>query len=215
MSEHEFEPVRGLPEVLPAGERMLWQGAPRWQSLAVQAFHVRKVAVYFALLAAFQAATALVDGGTARQALAASSWLVVLGAGAVAVLALLAKLSAQGTVYTLTDRRVVMRFGIALPMTVNLPFAAIDAAMAGRRPDGTCDIALSLGRGTRIGYLVNWPNVRPWRFTRPQPMLRALADGERVAALLGEALAAATQSQASTDGRDPGTAPARPLTVAA
>ena len=35
MSEHhddfDFEPVRGLPQVLPEGERLLWQGAPRWQ----------------------------------------------------------------------------------------------------------------------------------------------------------------------------------------
>jgi hypothetical protein len=215
VSEHEFEPVRGLPEELPAGERMLWQGAPRWQSLAVQAFHVRKVAVYFALLAAFQAAAALVDGGTAREALAASSWLVVLGVGAVSVLAVLARLAAGGTVYTLTNRRIVMRFGIALPMTVNLPFAAIDSAVLGRRPDGTSDIALALVRGTRIGYLVNWPNVRPWHYSRPEPMLRALPDGERVASMLGEALTAATQPQATRAGRESGASSGRPLTAAA
>ena len=38
MSKHhddfDFEPVRGLPQLLPKGERMLWQGAPRWQDLA-------------------------------------------------------------------------------------------------------------------------------------------------------------------------------------
>ena len=27
--DFDFEPVRGLPQVLPKGERMLWQGAPR------------------------------------------------------------------------------------------------------------------------------------------------------------------------------------------
>ena len=31
-----FEPVRGLPAVLPPGERMLWQGAPRWQDAEKQ-----------------------------------------------------------------------------------------------------------------------------------------------------------------------------------
>ena len=33
--------------------------------------------------------------------------------------------SARTTVYTITNRRVVMRFGIALPMTLNLPFTLI------------------------------------------------------------------------------------------
>jgi len=27
------EPVRGLPEKLPAGERILWQGMPDWHPL--------------------------------------------------------------------------------------------------------------------------------------------------------------------------------------
>lgn len=215
MSEHEFEPVRGLPELLPAGERMLWQGAPRWRSLAVQAFHVRKVAVYFALLAAFQAAAALVDGEAPAAALAASSWLVALGVIAVSTLVLLAWLAARGTVYTLTDRRVVMRFGIALPMTVNLPFSVVESAAAGRRSDGTADIALTLARGSRIGYLVNWPNVRPWHFSRPQPMLRALADGERVAALLADALATQTKPAAAASTPDASPAGPAPLTVAA
>ena len=215
MSEHEFEPVPGLPAELPTGERMLWQGAPRWRSLAVQAFHVRKVAVYFALLAVFQASAALVDGDTLGTALAASSWLVALGVFAVATLTLLAWLSARGTLYTLTDRRVVMRFGIALPMTVNLPFAVVESAATGRRGDGTTDIALTLARGSRIGYLVNWPNVRPWHFSRPQPMLRALADGERVATLLTDALATAAKPAAGATARNASAPETTPLTAAA
>ena len=63
MSKHhddfDFEPVRGLPQILPKGERMLWQGAPRWQDLAVHAFHARKVVWYFVALAAAQAAVRL------------------------------------------------------------------------------------------------------------------------------------------------------------
>lgn len=215
MSEHEFEPVRGLPAELPAGERMLWQGAPRWRSLAVQAFHVRKVAVYFALLAAFQAAAALADGEPLGAALAAPSWVLALGLVAISTLTLLARLAARGTVYTLTDRRIVMRFGIALPMTVNLPFAVVESAATGRRGDGTADIALTLARGSRIGYLVNWPNVRPWHFSRPQPMLRALADGERVATLLADALAAASRPATTAPARNATTPTPSPLTAAA
>ena len=215
MSEHEFEPVPGLPAELPAGERMLWQGAPRWQSLAVQAFHVRKVAVYFALLAAFQASAALADGESLGVALAAPSWVLALGLVAVSTLTLLAWLAARGTLYTLTDRRIVMRFGIALPMSVNLPFTVVGSAAAGRRGDGTADIALTLARGSRIGYLVNWPNVRPWHFSRPQPMLRALADGERVAGLLAEALAVASKSATTVPTGQASSPAPTPLTAAA
>ncbi|HBB55427.1 MAG TPA: phosphopantetheine adenylyltransferase, partial [Hyphomonadaceae bacterium] len=32
--EFDFEPVRGLPEALPAGEAILWQGAPSAWGLA-------------------------------------------------------------------------------------------------------------------------------------------------------------------------------------
>ena len=56
MENHDdfaFEPIRGLPDHLPKGERLLWQGAPDWRLLAIQAFHVRKVAIYFALIAAW------------------------------------------------------------------------------------------------------------------------------------------------------------------
>jgi hypothetical protein len=53
--EHEWEAAPGLPSDLPPGERVVWQGAPDWKRLAIHAFHVRKVALYFALMLAVQA----------------------------------------------------------------------------------------------------------------------------------------------------------------
>ena len=35
--EHGYEPQPGLPEELPAGEKVLWRGKPDWLTLAVQA----------------------------------------------------------------------------------------------------------------------------------------------------------------------------------
>ena len=52
--EHEWEAAPGLPSDLPPGERVVWQGAPDWKRLAIHAFHVRKVALYFALMLAVQ-----------------------------------------------------------------------------------------------------------------------------------------------------------------
>ena len=37
-AEHEFEAALGLPEPLPAGETILWQGAPSWTAMAKHVF---------------------------------------------------------------------------------------------------------------------------------------------------------------------------------
>lgn len=190
MSEHEFEPVRGLPETLPPGERLLWQGSPRWQSLAVSAFHARKVGLYFLALIALDAGASFAAGRPAGAVAASAAGLVVLALAAVGLLALLAWLTARSTVYSITTRRLVLRFGVALPMSINLPFSVIESASVRTHRDGSSDLPLVLMPGSRIGYLITWPHVRPWQFARPQPMLRAVPDGERVAALLGAGLAA-------------------------
>jgi hypothetical protein len=203
VNEHEFEPVRGLPEHLPEGERLLWQGAPRWQSIAVRAFHVRKVVVYFALLMAWDATTAMTAGESPLRALGGVAWLGVLGLLAAGVLSLLAWQAARSTLYTLTSRRIVMRFGIALPMSLNLPFSVVDSASLRVHADGTSDIPVAVVKGSRVGYLINWPHVRPWHLARPQPMLCGIADGERVADLLASSLSAALGGE-----RKPAPAPA-------
>ena len=67
MSEHDFEPIRGLPGDLPEGETILWQGAPNWLTLAEQAFHVRAVAAYFALMLLWRLTAGAVIGGVALR----------------------------------------------------------------------------------------------------------------------------------------------------
>lgn len=187
-SEFDSEPVEGLPERLPAGETMLWQGQPEWRSLALHAFHVRKIAVYFALLIAAQAAISLYNGTPVADTVRSASMLSAIGAAAVATAAFLAWLYARTTVYTITDSRIVMRYGAALPMALNLPFAEISAAAAAIRRDGTADIPLALESRSRVSWLHLWPHVRPWRISKPEPMLRSVPDGVRVARLLANAL---------------------------
>ena len=43
--------LRGLPGPLPAGERLLWQGAPTIAGLLVRVFHARLVIAWFGLCA--------------------------------------------------------------------------------------------------------------------------------------------------------------------
>jgi hypothetical protein len=189
--EFDGEPVRGLPERLPAGEAILWQGSPAWRSLARHLFHVRLVVLYFIVMMVWRFAASRADGMTEGEALIAAVLLIPVLLAALAILALLAWAISRTTVYTVTNRRVVMRFGVALPMSVNLPFAIIEAADVKRYGDGTGDIALSLKRSQRFSYLMGWPHVRPSRLLRPQPMLRSIPDLETAIDRLAKALKAA------------------------
>jgi len=194
--EFEVEPVPGLPERLPAGEVMLWQGAPDWRALARRAFHTRKVAVYFSILVLWRISSGFYDGQSALEVAAGAGLLAGLAAVAVGILSLLAWLHGRMTVFTITNRRVVMRFGVALSLAVNFPFRTGESADLKTYSDGTGDLPLSLNGPGQLGYLIMWPFARPWKFgTNAQPMLRAVPEAERVAEILAEALTASTQEQ--------------------
>lgn len=185
------EPLPGLPAVPPQGETILWQGRPEAGSVSRNVFHLRMIAIYFAVLAAWRIVTVIADGAPLADAAVTVAILAVLGAAAIVLFAVIARAIARTTVYTVTTKRVVMRIGVALPVTLNLPFSRIDGASLVRYADGSGSIALTLSPGERIAYAVLWPHVRPWQMRQPAPMLRCLADAPRVASILAEAFAAA------------------------
>jgi hypothetical protein len=190
VKEHDFEPVRGLPEHLPAGERMLWQGAPRWTALARSVFHLRIVAIYFVVLAVWRIAEDWSADSSAASALMGVLWILVLGLLAVGALAFLGWAMSRATVYTITNQRVVMRVGVALQVIMNLPFKQIRSADLKLYRDGTGDIPLLLAKTAHPSYIIFWPHVRPWHFSPPQPMLRTIPDAGKVAVILADALKA-------------------------
>lgn len=190
MNEYESEPVRGLPEHLPEGEAIVWQGAPAWRQLAVRAFHVRKIAAYFVLLAAIHVGLSIADGASLLGAMQGASWLVLLGAAAVALLGLLAWLYGRTTLYTMTNERLVMRFGVAIPMMINIPWEKIDAAGLSRYRGDNGDIVLTLTKGEKIAYWLLWPHAKPWHFAPVQPMLRCLDDVQEAAQCLSRVVGA-------------------------
>lgn len=191
MSTSRAEKIDGIYDPLPEGERVLWQGAPDWRRLAVTAFHVRKVSLYFGILLAWKIVADVYDGSPLAEAAAGSVWLAALAAAAVGLLALLAWLSARTSIYAVTNRRVFLRIGIALPIFVNLPFDGIDAASLRVDADGSGDIPLRLKGGVRLAYLHLWPHARAWRLRNPEPTLRSVPDAAVVARILARALAAA------------------------
>jgi len=197
--EHEFEvePIKGLPEVPPEDEKILWQGSPDWRSLARHALHARKVAFYFALLVLWRISAGISDGHTVQQIVSGASLVAGLAVAAVGILTLLAWLNSRATVYTITSRRVVMRFGIALTMAVNFPYRVVQSADLRTYRDGTGDIPLEVTESKGLGYVIMWPNARAWHFgQKMQPMLRSVPDARGVAETLADALAASLDRQA-------------------
>lgn len=180
-----------LPEPLPDGERILWRGAPVWPGLARGAFRVWYVAGYFAVLAIWRALALRADGESLATAVTTALWFVPLALACIGILLLLAWLAARTTTYTITSRRVILQVGVAVPITMNIPFSRIAAAALRPYANGTGDIPLELIGGERVPYLAIWPHARPWRYTRPQPMLRSIPEAAAVAAILADALAAA------------------------
>ena len=194
--EEHFEPEYGLPERLPDSEHKLWQGSPEWRLLARTVFHWNKLALYFGVILLWRVAAMLSDGESTSEVLGALVRLVPLFAIGLGLLGLLAWLTARTTVYTLTDRRVVLRVGIVLTVTYNLPLRSIDAAHVHALKGGHGEIALALKPGTRIAYLHLWPHVRPWHFAATQPMMRCLADVQPLADRLAVAWSQANQQSA-------------------
>lgn len=178
MSEYDHEPTRGLPEELPEDEHIIWQDAPDWKSMAMSALHIRLAFVYFLVIVA----TALFRGDTGT-AMAVTA----LGAVTIGLFVLFAWGVSRTTVYTLTNKRLVLRIGVALNKCINLPLSELETANLKQNADGSGNIVLTLKGMPRLGYLMLWPHVRSLRFVRPQPMLRAVPQASKVSALLFKA----------------------------
>jgi hypothetical protein len=180
--------VPGIGEPLPAGERLLWSGQPERGAVARHVCQVRKILAYFGLLVAFVLAGAV--GSTTRETVTSLALLGGMAATVLAFALVYASLVARTSVYAITDRRVVLRIGVAIPAVLNIPFdriASVDLR-AGQR--GTGDVVMALTGGARLAYLLLWPHARPWRLAQPQPAFRGIPDAAHVGTLLAEAVAA-------------------------
>lgn len=205
--EHEWEAEPGLPEALPADEHILWQGRPDWAALAVHAFHVRKVALYFALMMVWQIIDHHADGVDPVETFFDLMRALTLSVTALCLLGMVAWWSASTTLYTLTDKRVVMRVGIVLSLTFNLPLRCLRAADLRPLGNGRADIALQLPAGDRIGWFHLWPHQRAWHLSHPQPTLRCVPGGEAVGDMLLNAWQRAQQPSPSAEAHTASTTP--------
>ena len=208
-SEIEVEAIPGLPGELPPGEYVIWQGRPQWKAFARETFSLRWLAGYFALFTALRFVASLGERsglGVMLDVLAAAG----LALACLGIFTFMAWLNARSAIYTITTRRVVLRIGVALPMTWNLPFKRLAAADLKVRKSGDGDIMLRLTPPNRIAWLHLWPHVAPWQLVKARPTLRAIAEPARVAKMLAEAVqswAAAEATPVVVGHESPSTAP--------
>ena len=175
---------------LAPGETIVWTGKPSWRRVARDALHLRGISSYFGLLFVLDAYQAWTKAIPLQPALHDSVPLVAITVLALAILTTIAGLIGRSR-YTITNRRVILRYGLALPATLSIPMSQIASTAVAEKNDGTADIALVLKAGNRMPYLKLWPHARAWHVTEPQPMLRALAQGAAVATTLARTLQAA------------------------
>jgi len=181
ISEADGPGANGDPMGTPAmNERVLWKGRPSLPALARTAFHTRSFAVYFLALIALAAFLGNYDSALFLAGLGLLGW---------AMLYFAAWLSWRSTLYILTDVRLILRIGMAVETRINVPLKHIEAAHLNMRGRQVGDIAAELGGERLLGYFLLWPHVRPFRFARPQPMLRAIPEPQDVAQKLADACA--------------------------
>lgn len=184
--DFNFEPVRGLPEQLPEGEHILWQGSPDWRRLAREALGVRWIVAYFGILVVWRIGVSSIENPLFVSIMHAVPF-VIAGVLACGLIYLIAYVQARSTVYTLTNKRVAMRIGAALTMTLNLPYTWIGTAQLDLKSSGHGTLAMELIGETRLSYLMTWPHVRPWSIARTKPALRCIPHAQKVAQIFAEA----------------------------
>ena len=172
MMEYEGEPIEGLPEVLPEGESLIWQGRPTVGAMLKRVFFVPQLALYFGLLIGGHTIYRLTESVPIAQVLGTLVWQSGLAATVLLLLVWLARAYARSILYTLTSARLVVRSGVALPMMVNIPIEQIISADLRVHRDGTGDILLRASADRQLYWVLLWPNVSAW-YSRPVRSLSA------------------------------------------
>ena len=196
--EHDIEPVPGLPGRLPDGEFIVWQGKPAFKTLMTRLLRARWIAAYFAIAALWSVAVGINNSETAWQFVGRISFIAVAAAILFGLMALYARAVAKTTMYTLTNHRVVMRVGIAISASFNLPFAQISGADFRVGSDGSGDVALTLKSGHGLSGSVFFPHQRGGLWRKLSPQMICLPEAKSVADTLAKQLRAYTPTSPET-----------------
>lgn len=199
--------MRGLPEmrvdagdlhsgrVLASGETVVWEGRPSMLGIVLRAFHLPVVAAYFAMLVVV-GLVGLMQGQVTAMTVVMPFLTGLLTA---ALLCGLAAMVARSTRYLVTSDRIILRYGVALPRCLSIPFRQIASLSVSARRGDRGDVALGLKAGNHMPWSKLWPHARPWRLRRPEPMLRDIAGAGLLATQLSRRLADDQRERATAE----------------
>jgi hypothetical protein len=189
--------IGGIDEPLPAGEVILWKGAPEPRAVARHVVHERGWMLYLSLLT-----VGVIVSAAGTRPLGDVLKLMVppallMGIAWLSIRAF-SRAVARTTEYILTTRRLILRAGIAFPIAINIPLRLVDEAGLRVFGDGSGELQLRLSDRVKLAYIALWPHVETLRhLAHPRPKLRGLADPQAVGAALRDALAAEAASEGS------------------
>ena len=179
--------VHGVDEPLPADEAILWQVGPDWRQVAFRSLALKPILLWLGALGIVRLGYLMLDGAHVQTMAAAVAWLVVCALAVSALLGLYAWGVGKTTRYYLTNRRIIIRCGVALDKTINVPLSKVESAGIQETGNNQGNIALTLEPDSKIGYLVLWPHVRAARGARAEPVLLAVSGVDRLARTLTDA----------------------------
>ena len=129
-----------LAERLPEDEILIWQGRPGAKAIAIRAMYLWYVVAYLLGLALLRTGYLVMGDAPVSEWSALLAWQLLASLFVVGIILGLAALYARSTIYTLTNRRVILRTGAAVPIHVNFPLEQIASADLKVFSDGTGDI---------------------------------------------------------------------------
>ena len=173
----------GLPEKLPADEKIIWQGRPDFVSLLNRVFLFKYILIYLLLLTIFSFILNQSSYGV-TEAFVGLIENTLISIFCLGLFMFIGYLTCSTTIYTVTNKRIVMKIGIILDLSLNLPFLKIDSADLKLNSDGTGDIALTLNPSVKIAYPHLWPHCRAFHFSNPKPTLKCILDPKNTSLLI-------------------------------
>lgn len=187
---------------LPAGEHVLWAGAPDQRSLARYFLRERWLLAFVGVSFSLGAAEALqhADGAIPRL-IGVATLSAVMALVAIVSIRVLAWQMAKTSKYVITDRRIFFNIGIVLRADANIPFSSIERVDVQRRADGSADLMVTLTDAQEIPWLLLFPHMT-WRGSRRgRPTFRALRNPQAAADAVVGALQRVVPAVAANDTR--------------
>ena len=161
---------------LPAGERVLWSGAPDQRAIARYLLRERWVLGFVAVSMAIGVGDVLQHGGsdTGPRLIGVAMLSAILVAIAIVSIRFFAWRIATTSKYVITDKRMFFNIGMVLRADANIPFSSVEGVDLLRRSDGSADLMVSLSGTREIPWLLLFPHMS-WRGSRRgRPTFRGL-----------------------------------------